>query len=52
MLQKYFIIFPFNYNEDKDTFEYFNYLSNNVLINLINYAIVFRKLFESKTYER
>ena len=55
--------YEFNFNEDKESFEYFNSLSNNVLknilnenfnyieTNLINYANVFKKIFESKDYD-
>ena len=55
--------YEFNYDEDKESFEYFNSLSNNVLknilnknfnyieTNLINYANVFKEIFESKDYD-
>ena len=55
--------YEFNFNEDKESFEYFNSLSNNVLknilnknfnyieTNLINYANVFKEIFESKDYD-
>ena len=55
--------YEFNYNEDEESFKYFNSLSNytlkNILnknfnyieTNLLNYAIVFKKIFESKDYD-
>ena len=55
--------YEFNYNEDRESFEYFNSLPINVLKNilnenfnyietsLINYANVFKEIFESKDYD-
>ena len=55
--------YEFNYDENKESFEYFNSLSTSVLknilnknfnyieINLINYANVFKKIFESNDYD-
>ena len=55
--------YEFNYNEDRESFEYFNSLPINVLknilnenfnyieTNLINYANVFKEIFESKDYD-
>ncbi len=55
--------YEFKYNEDRESFEYFNSLPINVLKNilnenfnyietsLINYANVFKEIFESKDYD-
>ena len=52
-----------NLSNDRESFEYFNSLSTNVLknilnnnfnyieTNLFNYASVFKKIFESKDYD-
>ena len=55
--------YEFNYNEDRESFEYFNSLSNNVLKNILDnnfnyiefylkeFANVFKKLFNGKDYD-
>ena len=55
--------FEFNYNEDRESFEYFNSLSNNVLKNILDnnfnyiefylkeFANVLKKLFNGNDYD-
>ena len=55
--------YEFNYNEDRESFEYFNSLSNNtlknILVNNFNYiefylkefANIFKKLFNGNDYD-
>ena len=55
--------FEFNYNEDRESFEYFNSLSNNVLKNILDnnfnyiefylkeFANVFKKVFNGNDYD-
>ena len=55
--------YEFNYNEDRESFEYFNSLSNNVLKNILDnnfnyiefylkeFANVLKKLFNGNDYD-
>ena len=55
--------YEFNYNEDRESFEYFNSLSNNVLKNILDnnfnyiefylkeFANVFKKVFNGNDYD-
>ena len=55
--------YEFNYNEDRESFEYFNSLSNNALKNILDnnfnyiefylkeFANIFKKLFNGKDYD-
>ena len=55
--------YEFNYNEDRESFEYFNSLSNNVLKNILDnnfnyiefylkeFSNIFKKLFNGKDYD-
>ena len=55
--------YEFNYNEDRESFEYFNSLSNNALKNILDnnfnyiefylkeFANIFKNLFNGKDYD-